>query len=246
MPIAAADLIAYEALTRADDDASVIGGAIDPDHRIVFTQLAANDSLEAVSTSASDTQTITVVGRNAAGAKITNNVALTGTTAVTIPGGVHERVLRCSIPTDAVGTITLRRITAGPTVGTIPPGERGFHAAFVDSASESGIAIRYHKIHWKNTHGTLTLNGAAVKLTADPDARIRMGVHTAKGDSATIATRKTAPGGITFVDDNVSQSVPTGVLAAAENIGVWIEQNLPATDAPHRTTYTTELSGTTV
>lgn len=246
MPIVAADLIAFEALSRADDDVATVGGAIDLDHRPVFTQLVANDSLEAISTAAGDTATITVVGRNAAGAKITNSVAMTGVTAVTIPGGVHERVLRCSIPVDAVGTITLRRITAGPTVGTIPIGERGFHAAFVDSASEAAIVIRYHKIHWKNTHATLTLNAAAVKLTADPDARIRIGVHTAKGDTVTVANRKTAPGGITFVDDNVSQSVPTGVLAAVENIGVWIEQNLPASDTPHRTTYTTELSGTTV
>lgn len=246
MPIAATDLIAYEALNRADDDVSVVGGAIDPDHRVVFTQLAANDSLEAVSTSASDTQTITVVGRNAAGAKITNSVALTGTTPVTIPGGVHERALRCTIPTDAVGTITLRRISAGPTVGQIQPGERGFHAAYVDSASEAGVAVRYHKIHWKNAHATLTLNAAALKLTADPDARIRVGVHTAKNDAVTIANRKTAPGGITFVDDNVSQSVPGGTLEALSAIGDWIEQNLPASDAPHRTTYTTELAGTTV
>lgn len=246
MPIVAADLIFFEALSRADDDVSAVGGAIDPDHRIVFTQMAANDSLEAVSNNAGDVSTITVVGRNAAGAKTTNAVALTGTTPVTIPGGVHERVLRCTLSADAVGTVTLRRITAGPTVGTIPPGERGFHAAFVESASEAGIAIRYHKVHGKNAHATLTLNSATTKLTADPDARIRVGVHTSKGDSATIANRKTAPGGITFVDDNVSQAVPTGLLAAGENIGLWVEQNLPALDSAHRTSYTVELAGTTV
>lgn len=245
MPIVAADLIAFEALNRPDDDTTLTGGGIDLDHRPTFTQLAANDSLEAVSTSASDTQTITVVGRNAAGAKITNAVALTGTTPVTIPGGVHERVLRCSIPTDAVGTITLRRITAGPTVGTIQPAERGFHAKFVDSAAESGAVTRWEKIHWKNTHASLTLNSATVKLTADPSARIRTGVHTAKNDTATIANRKTSPG-VTFVDDNVAQAVPGNTLEAVSNIGVWIEQALLAGDSPLRSSYTTELAGTTV
>ncbi len=246
MPIAPADLIAYEALNRVDDDAALAGGGVDVDHRIVFTQLAANDSLEAVSTAAGDIGTVTVVGRNAAGAKITNSVALTGVTAVAIPGGVHERVLRFSDAVDAVGTITLRRAAAGPTVGTVPPAERGFHAAFVDSASEAAIAIRYHKIFWRNSHAALTLNAAAVKLTADPDARVRIGLATAKNDTATIANRKTAPAGITFVDDNVSQTVPGGTLEAASAIGTWVEQNLPANDAPHRTTYTTELAGTTV
>ena len=246
MPIVAADLIAYEALNRVDDDTALAGGGIDVDHRIVFTQLAANDSLEALSTSASDTQVITVVGRNAAGAKTTNSVAMTGVTAVAIPGGVHERVLRCSVPLDVVGTVTLRRAAAGPTVGTIPPAERGFHGAFVDSASEAAIAIRYHKIFWRNSHATLTLNAATVKLTADPDARIRIGVAAAKGDTVTIANRKTAPAAITFVDDNVAQNVPGTTLEAVTAIGVWVEQNLPASDTPHRVTYTTELAGTTI
>ena len=66
------------------------------------------------------------------------------------------------------------------------------------------------------------------------------------GDTATITNRVTAPAGVTFVDDNVAQNVPTNALASAETIGVWWEENLPANDFAHRTTFTSQLSGTTI
>src|SRR3979411_2268578 len=109
---------------------------------------------------------------------------------------------------DAVGTVTFRRQPAGATIYVIPIGERGTSALFKRSASGSGILIRYDKIFWRNNHATLTLNSALIRITADPDARIRQGIHTSTGDSATIANRLTAPGGITFVDDNIDQAVP--------------------------------------
>lgn len=245
MPIAAADLIPYLSANHPDDDTSTAGGAISTLGRPVFTQLTANAVIAVVSDGA-DTRTVTVEGRSAAGAIVTEVITLTGATEA-VGATTFERILKLTLSaTDVARTVTVRQGAGGATRATIGPNEDKRLAFFKRSASESGIVIRFDKFFWKNTHATLTLNSAAGKLTADPDARIRMGLAAAKGDTATITNRKTTPAGITFVDDNVSQSVPTGILAAGETIGVWIEQNLPASDAAHRTTFTHELSGTTV
>lgn len=245
MPIVAADLISYCCANRPVDDTSTGGGGRDVDIRPPYTQLAANDDTEAVSDNAGDTGTLTINGRSATGALSSTTIVLNGTTTVT-NATVFERISDVTNSVDAVGTITYRRQPGGATIGTIPPGERGFSMFFKRSASESGIAIRYDKTFWRNNHATLTLNDAKVRLSADPDARIRQGVHTSVGDTATITNRKTAPGGITFVDDNVDQSVPGGSLAAVTDIGVWWEQNLPASDSVHRTTFTSQITGTTI
>src|SRR5436309_2074605 len=86
MSIASTDLIAFGSASLPIDDASTTGGAIDasgaagvPGKRPVFTQLAANTVLRLVS-SATDTRTINITGRNAAGAVISEAVVLTGTT----------------------------------------------------------------------------------------------------------------------------------------------------------------------
>jgi hypothetical protein len=245
MAIVSTDLIAYAALSRPEDDVSTTGGAIDPDTRAALTQLAANSEIQALSDSSADTTPVlTVVGRKADGSIATATVTLNGTTAVTLtPSTTFERVLKAYIDRDAVGKVTVRRVTGAVLIGEIPAGERGFVALFQRAISEASQTIRYEKIFWKNAHATLALNNAAVMLTADPSSKIRIGLAAAKGDSATIANRKTAPGGITFSDDNVSLSVPTGGMAAGEAIGVWIEETLAAADAPVRSTFNTQLTG---
>ena len=245
MPITSSDLIAYSAANKPTDDTSTGGGAIDLLNRPTFTQLAANDDTEAVSTAAGDTGTLTINGRSITGANSNTTIVLNGTTVVT-NATVFERILDVTNSVNAVGTITYRRSPTGATIATIPVGERGVSALFKRSASESGIATRYDKVFWRNSHGSLTLNAAKNRLSVDPDSRIKVGVHTSKGDSATIANRKTAPGGVTFVDDGVDQDVPSTTLASTENIGIWIEQTLPASDTPHKTTFTLQLSGTSI
>ena len=244
MTVLDTDLLLYSALNRPEDDTSTGGGGIDLDTRPEFTQLAAADTLEILSSAAGDTtQTVTVTGRNNAGAEISDTKTLNGTNVVAMTG-TFARVLKVVLSADGAGTVTLRRGGAGATVCTIPPGERGVSATFIKSASEASPTTRYAKIFWRNANGTDTLNDAKVQLTADPAAKIRIGVHTAKGDTATITNRKTAPGGITFVDDGVQQNVPTGILAAGEHISVWAEQQLAADNAPINSTYSVELAGT--
>jgi hypothetical protein len=245
MPIVAADLVKYGSLLRPSDDTSTTGGAIDTLDRPDITQLTANAVIAVISDGA-DTRSVTVQGRNAAGAIISEAITLNG--AVEALGSLtFERILTITLSaTSATRTVLVRQGAGGATRAQIGINETTRTSLFRQSASEATIAIRYEKTFWKNNHATLTLNSAQVRLTVDPDSRIRIGLATSINDTGQIANRKTAPGGVTFVDDNVFQAVPGGVLTAGDRIGVWWEQNLPANDGAHRTSATDELSGTSV
>jgi hypothetical protein len=83
MPIATTDLVQFASANMPDIDTGTSGGAIDTLRRSDFTQIAANDTIQALSSSAGDTMNLTVEGRNAAGQVVTETKALTGTTAIT-------------------------------------------------------------------------------------------------------------------------------------------------------------------
>ena len=250
MAIAAADLKFYAALNMPEDDTALVGGAIDALRQVVFTQLLANDQLRVVSSAAGDTtQLVTVTGRDAGGAFVSANATLNGTTPVTLGGAqTFERVLKIEMSATAVGTVTIERNSGGfDDVYIIPIGERSVFALFIKSASDpAATKTRFMKVFAKNTHGSLTLTAAKIDLTADPDSRIKFGLESAKDDTNTATNRLTAPGGVTFFDDNNAQNVPGNTLEAAAAIGVWIEQALTVGDAPHRTTFTLKASGESV
>src|SRR4051812_233970 len=101
-------------------DGATAGGAIDTKRRIVFPELAANDDVEVISSSVSDTQNCTITARLASGVVVSETLALTGTTAKIFAGnGIVERILKVDLASDAIGTITVRRSVAGATIGTI-------------------------------------------------------------------------------------------------------------------------------
>ena len=246
MPIAASDLILYLAANTPEDETSTAGGAIDALRRPDFTQLAANDDVEALSDNAGDTMNLTITARNAAGAIVSETKALTGTSAVIFATiGIIERILKAELASAPAGIITVRRSVAGATVRTIPIGERGFEIFFYDSASESGATIRYQKAFYLNNHATLTLNNAKVQLTADPEAIMDFALGTAKDDTETTTNRKTAPAAVSSFDDT-QKNVPGNTLEAASRIAVWIRMQLIADDTPKRSTFTSELTGTSV
>lgn len=251
MSIVAADLVAFASANVPDSDSGNAGGAIDTLRRLDFTQLAADDDIEVISTSASDTQNCTIEARKADGTIVSETVALTGTTAKIFSGnGVVERILKVELASAAIGTITVRRSVAGATVRAIPVGERGFLMVFRKAASDPSVQKDYfQKFYWKNLHGTLALTVATVKQNADPDARITHLLAASKGDTATSTNRITAPAVGDTQDpdtfDDADKSVPTGNLGAGETIGVWLRLRLPAGDPVHRTTYTSELTGQT-
>lgn len=241
---AASDLKLYGAASFPEDDVSTAGGAITTTTKLEFTQFSAAAVAELVSNGA-DTRTVTVVGRLASGALDTEAIVLNGATPVA-GAKTWERILKVTTTSDAARTVDLRQGVSGTVRLQILPLITKVIALFKDSTSETGVATRYEKGHFKNQHATTALLAASVKLTGDPAARCKIGVATAKGDTVTVANRKTAPGGVTFVDDNVAAAVPTDQLGAGENIGVWVEQTLPASDPATKSTVTLELSGSSI
>jgi hypothetical protein len=245
MSIAASDLILYSSANTPEDDTSTSGGAIDATSRPVLTQLSSNAQICFVSDGA-DTRGITVKFRNAAGAVVTETPSLNGAVEV-LTSATAERILSITLGSSSgTRTVTIKQGSGGSTLATIPPNEVKVHISFQQSASSTGSLVRYEKTFWKNAHATLTLNSAAVKLTADPVSKIKIGLAAAVNGSTSVANRLAVPGSVSFVDDNVSQSVPSGVLAAGDAIGTWIEQTLDANDTAQRSTFTTELSGSSV
>src|SRR3954467_2870364 len=124
--VVAADLVAFHAAnsaTNLDTDASTIGGAIDLLRRPDFTQVTAGDTVEVISSSASDTQNCTIEARKADGTVVSETLALTGTTAKIFAGNAAiDRILKVELASAAIGTITVRKSAAGATYRTIPVG----------------------------------------------------------------------------------------------------------------------------
>jgi hypothetical protein len=250
MSILSTDLVAFGSASLPLDDVSTTGAGIDasgaasaPGKRPVFTQLAANTVLRLLS-SAADTRTANITGRNAAGAVITEAVVLTGTTPANAVN-TYERIQSIYMATThATNTVTITDSGNTVTFGTIPPNEVGFYSMFLNSASAAGAVVRYEKFFWKNTNATLTLTSAQVTLTADPSSKITMGLATAVNDTVSVANRLTAPASVTFVGLSTAQNVPGNALAAGDKIGTWIKQSLASNDAALKSSLTTQLSGT--
>jgi len=246
MPITSAELIKYGAASRPEDDTSASGGAIDTLCTLDVTQLAANDNLEALSDNAADTMNLDIYGRDAAGARVNEVRALNGTTVVSFVTNTLERFLRAALASAPAGNVTIRRAGAGATVAVIPAGMRYANTLFIDSSSEAATTVRYEKEFWKNTDPALTLNAAKLQLTADPDTSIEIGMETTKNGTGSVTNRKTAPGGVSFVDDAIDINLPGTTLEAGSAIGLWVKMTRGASAAPLKSSYTTQIAGTTV
>lgn len=243
MSIVDTELIAYASLNMPTADTGTSGGGIDVKRRVVFTDIAATDDTEVVSTSAGDTQNCTITGRLANGVIASQTLALTGVTPVNFSTNAFERILKVDLASDAVGTITVRRDTGDTTIGTIPIGERGFMRLFYDAASDPSTGkTRYEKFFWKNTNGTLALTQAQVLENADPQTVITHALEASKDGTQSVTNRLTVPsGGLTF--DGSAKAVPSGFLGPGEAIGVWVLQTLTAGQAGFKNTYTSQLTG---
>jgi len=251
--IVATDLVPYLSANQPTDDVSAGGGAIDATMRPDFTQLAANDTVYVKSTSASDTGNITVVGRNAGGQVVSETKAINGTTGANLTVlATVERVLSAKMAAAAVGTVTVGRGTfgsPGPNIRTIPPTEKGFAAIMQQGTSlTSGTRDYYGKFFWKNTHGTLALLAASVIENADPTGLVTHALETSIGGSGTSTNRVTAPGSVTaFGSTAITLSTATGTadLTSGSAIGVWLKLSLATNNAAIRSTYTSEIDGST-
>ena len=149
MSIIAAELIAFSVASIPIDDASTSGGAIDATRRPVFTQFTSN-AVVALISDGTDVRVVTLTGRDATGAVVTENVTLTN--AVEVLGLLtFERLQSVNVASSSgTRTITVKQGSGGSTVTTIPINEVGFHMMFQNAASAVATQTRYEKMFWKN------------------------------------------------------------------------------------------------
>jgi len=124
-------------------------------------------------------------------------------------------------------------------------------ALFRKTASDPSVVKTYYtKCFWKNTHATQAALGMTVIQNADPLARITHLLAAAVNDTATSTNRVTAPAVADTQDpdtfDDTTKSVPGTDLAATAAIGVWFRLQLPAADPANKSTYTSEVTFTSV
>lgn len=159
MSVFPSDIVTYGSANMPEADSATVGGAIDTTKAVAWYDLSANDTVDAVSSSASDTATkIQVMGRDATGVVVTSTAAtLNGQTVITNVGsaGTLERILAAvttggaiaglSNPggTTAVGDIALYRHTAvlsGRTAQTGAANSTGITPAIFKMQSGDGAS----------------------------------------------------------------------------------------------------------
>jgi len=142
MSVLPSDIVAYGSANMPEADSVTIGGAVDFTKKVAWYDLSANDTINAVSSSASDTATkLQVLARDATGVVVTSSAAtLTGQTPITNVGslGTVERLLAAvttggaiaglSNPggTTAVGDVAVYRATAVLSARTAQTGAANF------------------------------------------------------------------------------------------------------------------------
>lgn len=247
MSIVSADIVAYASLNMPTAETGTAGGGIDVVNRVVFTDLAANDKVEVLSSAAGDTtQMVAVTGRLATGALATETLALNGTSVV--QGAVtFERIEKVLMDADAVGIVTVRRFGNAGAIGTIPIAERGFQRLFISAYSDPSSGKDYYtKIFIKNAHATLAFLNASIVENADPTTLITFALEDAVNDTHTVTNRLTAPIANVTAFNNAAKNVPGTDLGPGARIGTWVKMSLAAAQAAFKSTWTVEADGQTV
>jgi len=247
MPIVQSDLKLYQSASMPENDTGLSGGAITTAGIVAAITQASNTAPKAASSAAGDTtQTLTITGRNTAGAIVSEGLTLNGTTQITFTT-TFERILKAVLSAAATGTVTIFMNDGTTVIVALPPAKTSVRRFLYDAVSEGAQVDRHEKLYGRNEHATLTLNNAAFRLTADPseDASHDVQIGLESSNDQSVANRKTVPGSVTFVDENVD-IVISGGLAALASKGLWARQRLGASAAATKSTFTVELAGSSV
>jgi len=250
MAILVSELKKYGAANRPEDDVSVSGGGIDANCVLDVAQLTANTTLRIFSDNAADTtQSITITGRLPSGEISSDVIPMNGVdgTILVVGAVTFERFLKLAASAPLVGNLTVEQDTDGADIVTLPAGKTHASIMFIGSESEAAETDRYEQEIWRNESAeSKTLLNAAMQLLSDPSAIIMVGMEIAKDSATSVANRKALPAGVSFFDDGASIAVPGNQLEANSSIILWVNQKLAAGAAPLKSTFTTELSGSSI
>ena len=237
-----------------ENDTGLAGGAIDVNTLVTSWTDPNGTKLQAVSTSAGDTAQIDMVVRRRTTTGAIGNMDtkdLNGVTPVILtPDAVPytERFLSVAIATPSFGVLTISNPDSPFTTYLSWDGQlwTKVRRLFIDAFASTAIVTRYDKTFWHHLNDVGTSAVSPIfRLTADPSAKIKQGVHTSLNDSATIANRLTAPAGVTFVDDNVDQAGPADITPGDKQ-GVWWEMTAAANNPALNSTFTSQVTFQTV
>jgi hypothetical protein len=110
----------------------------------------------------------------------------------------------------------------------------------------------YRCIYVKNTHGTLTLQNAAVYVqsetsNADSDELIGLGTSAIDGTEQTVADESSAPAGVTFSQANgAGAALAIGDLGPGQTKAIWIRRDIvAAAAAANNDSFTLRVTGET-
>jgi hypothetical protein len=105
-----------------------------------------------VSTSASDTQRVTIEGVRLGGYVWNDTVALTGVTRVQVGSLVDwTEITKVTLDMDAVGSVSVYKVNAaGTALATIPPGKRQSHYRLIALWPTPSAAVAYTIDHQRN------------------------------------------------------------------------------------------------
>jgi len=251
MPIADSNIVVYgSAVMPVDDTVTQIGGGIDTQKRMVFTDIDPAGPVEAISDGA-DTRTLTIYYLTAAGVLSSEAKALTGAVAVIFAATMNSILRMLLSATDAARTVTVRKSVAGATLGTLPVQTlelRRPHYNAIANAASGAQKDYFEKMFIKNLDGTLTLTGSTLAKTLDPQAVIDFALESVLNgttDNGAGNNRLVAPAG--FVFDSTAKAVAnSGSLTAGAAQGFWTRCRLPAGKTPADTTFTMRLAGVSV
>jgi|TARA_R110002110_G_scaffold134867_2_gene318544 hypothetical protein len=254
MSVSASDIIVYGSQNMAESDSGTQGGSIDTAVRVVFADLAANDTITIVST-AGDTGTVAITGRNAAGSIASETLTLNGTNSVA-GSTTFERVLKI-VCTSHSGVITVSDTSDATQIVQIESSvttiRRPFYSVSADTVDGSNRTF-YEKVFIKNTNGSSDLLSASISEQSDGvdgagSGSIDFDLEIAKNDANTATNRITAPASSGLLGSGTFSSSPKSVpgtdLASSEVIGVWLKLNLPKGTAAANTSYTLRITGST-
>jgi hypothetical protein len=244
MSVTSQDIAIYTSQNMPQDDTSIAGGSINSGIRVVFTDIVSTGVISASSNSASDSGTLSIVGRDAAGVILSENISLSGTSD-SIGVANFERILSCQLDSASNGTVS---ISGTQLVGNIFPTESGFKRVFYDATANDGGGpdkTLYEKVFVKNNNSTTALqDGFISEVSTGLYSIIEFGLEKSYGYNESVVNRLTAPTGVTSYGDNSSGVADTN-LGPLDAQGVWLKLFLAAGTSSTNSFYRLQVQGTT-